>query len=202
MTSIEYTSDFELILKAEGERAEAMGILHLNASNYFNFFYVIINLPIIALSSIIGLLSAIELFKYQNIVYASIFILLGILKAIDSFFSFAKRSETHRIISLQYNKIHKIISIQLSINKSKRYNANHLFKLITSEIQNINESEPIIPNSVLNNFKTKYQKYETAKPNIVNGLTSITIHKENGSAIMIPNIKIVESQDSEPYSDA
>jgi hypothetical protein len=197
-----YTDDFEQILKAEGEKTECMAILHLNASNYFNFFYVMINLPIIALSSIIGLLSAIELFKYQNIVYASIFILLGILKAIDSFFSFAKRSETHRLISLNYNKIHKIISIQLSISRDKRYNANHLFKMITSEIQNINESEPNLPNSVLNKFKTKYEKYDTAKPNIVNGLTSITIHKENGSAIMIPNIKIVESQDSEPYSDA
>lgn len=176
---MEYTKDFEEIIKAEAEKCEALSILHLNASSYFNKFYVFINLPIIFLSSIIGLLNALDLFKYQNYVFSIIFVLLGVFKSIDSFFSFAKRSETHRLISLNYKKIHKLISIQLSIERDKRMNAKYLFKIITTDLQNISESEPLIPRRIINHFKVKYKDYNTALPSCCNGLTEIKIHIES-----------------------
>ncbi len=200
---MEYTKDYEQVIKQEGEKAEALSILHLNASSYFNKFYVFINLPIIFLSSIIGLLNALDLFEYQNYVFSVIFVLLGVFKSVDSFFSFAKRSETHRLISLNYKKIHKLICIQLSIERDKRINAKSLQKIIMNDIENITSQEPLIPSRIINNFKKRYKDYNTALPACCNGLTDIKIHIENTEErIIIKNQLSTDSTNSEPYSDA
>lgn len=177
MQNITYTTDVEVILKKEGEISESMSILHSKAHKKYNKLSVIINIPVIIASVTIGFLSPINLFPNQAIFLGSMSILVSILKTLDSFFDWTKRCETHRIISLNYYKISKFIQIQLALEKKVRMSANDLINIITNDIKNLREQEPIIPHDIIEEYKKQYKDEDTAKPPFCNGLTHIVINK-------------------------
>lgn len=189
---IVYSDDFEAFLKEEGEKAEAMGILHYKSYESFNKLSIGINIPVIILSSIVGFLSPIPLFNDQAIFLGGLSIIIAILKTVDNYFDLTKRSETHRMIALQYNRISKWIQIQLSLERDIRISARDLFDTITNDLQNIRDSEPIVPQDIIEYFNKKYQDEPTSKPSITNGLTNIKINKSSTVPTAIQLNAIVE----------
>lgn len=181
---LEYTRHFELLLKDEGEKAECLEILHRKASSYYLFYSNIINIPVIILSSFIGLLTAVQLFPHANIILGSSGILVSILKTIDSYFDLTKKAETHRLISLRYSKISKLIQMQLSIPSKNRIDAKDFYNLIINDLSNLKDSEPSLPLSIIEEFKKQYEDETTSKPPFCNGLTDIKIIDEKESIEM------------------
>jgi hypothetical protein len=176
--NIVYTDEFENLLKEEAEKAECMSLLHSKAYEKFNGISIRLNIPVIVISSAIGFLSQVHnIVPNQNVYLGAISIFVAILKTIDNFFDYTKRSECHRMTSLNYNKISKLIQIQLSLEKDVRIQAGDLLKVISSDIQNIKDAEPLIPDDIIDRFKSKYKDEPTAKPSITNGLTMIKINK-------------------------
>ena len=176
--NVSYTDEFENLLKDESEKAESMGILHSMSSQKYNYLSIFINIPVIVLSSIIGFLSPLNLFNNQAIFLGSLSILVAILKTIDNYFDWTKRSEGHRITGLNYTKISKLIQIQLSLEKECRIVANDLLTIITTDLQNLKDAEPAIPSDIIKKFKEKYKNETTARPAIANGLTNVVINKK------------------------
>jgi hypothetical protein len=174
-----YSNEFELLLKQEGERTECFAIMHLDASKFYFRISNCINIPVIALSSFIGFFTALQLFPYQNIILGCLGIGVSILKTVDSYFDITKKSETHRLTSLRYSKLSKLIQVQLSLPRSHRIDAKDLYYIITNDISNLKDSEPIIPDNIIDLFKKKYSNENTTKPSICNGLTNIKIFNEN-----------------------
>jgi hypothetical protein len=186
--NISYTEEFETLLKEESEKAECMSILHSMAWQTYTKYSVLINIPVIILSSVIGFLSPLDLFEDQNILLGALSILVAILKTLDNFFDWTKRSENHRLTNLSYSKISKFIQIQLSLEKNCRIIADDILTIITNDLQNLKDSEPPIPNFIVNDFNIKYKNETTAKPSITNGLTKVIINKKD----LTPRIEIKE----------
>ena len=175
---VSYTTDVENLLKKEAEMSESMSILHSKSHKKYNKLSNYINIPVIITSAFVGFLSPLNMFDKQNILLGAISIFIGIIKTLDSYFDWTKRSETHRIIALNYYKISKFIQIQLSLNKAVRIKASNLLDIIINDIKNLKEQEPIIPFDVIEEYKKQYATEDTAKPPICNGLTSVTINRE------------------------
>jgi hypothetical protein len=176
LMSIYYSDAFEHLLKNEAEKAESMYILHQNSFRKYNKLSMITNIPVIVLSAIIGFMSPITMFDNQNIFLGCLSVVCGIIKTIDSYMDFTKRSQTHYLTGLNYKKISKFIQIQLSLEKSVRVGANDILKYITTDLENIANSEPCIPKDVIARYNFKYNKYKTSKPAICNGLTNVVIN--------------------------
>lgn len=174
-----YSSDFETLLKEEAEKAEAMSILHTRSYQRFNRFSIFINIPVIVLSSIIGFLAPLNMFENQAVLLGSMSIFIAILKTVDNFFDFTKRCETHRMTSLNYARISKLLQIQLSLERDCRIQAIDLFDIVTNDLQNIRDAEPIVPDIVIRQFNSKYKSETTARPAITNGLTQVRINATN-----------------------
>jgi len=177
-----YTPQFEDLLKHESEQMECLSILHtlenIANKNKTNLY----NIPVIILSSIIGITTAsslINITSYFNFIIGGLSILTAILKTIDTYFQFASLSERHRIISILYYKLSKLIQVQLALEQDIRIPAMELLKLIENSQNNIKESEPNISNEIIKKFNLKYPitKYKTSRPAICNGLTDIKINK-------------------------
>ena len=175
---IQYTNDFEDLLKNESEKAEAMSILHTKASQKYNNLSVLINIPVIILSAVIGFLSPLSLFPNQPIFIGAVSIFIAILKTLDSYFDFTKRTETHRMTSLSYVKISKWLQIQLSLEKDFRIKASDLLDTITNDIENIRNAEPNIDKGIIEEFNLQYKEEKTSKPAICNGLTEVKINRQ------------------------
>ena len=175
---LRYSKDFEILLKHEAEKSESMSILHHMAYKSFNRLSMLTNIPVIILSGLIGFLSPIDLFAQQNIFLGSLSVFCGIIKTLDNYMDFTKRSQTHYMTSLNYKKISRFLQIQLSLEKDCRVNPNDILKYITTDLENISNSEPCIPDKVIRLFNLRYKndKDKTAKPPICNGLTIININ--------------------------
>ena len=179
MARVVYSDDFEKLLKDEAEESESMSILHQNCHKKFNRYSVYINIPVIIVSSTIGFLAPLVLFTHQEIVLGALSISVGILKTIDSYFNVTKRSETHRMTSLCYQRISRWIRLQLSLEEECRIPAKDLYDVIIKDLQNVREGEPIVPRDVIDDFNKRYKAEQTTKPAMVNGLTVVKINKRH-----------------------
>jgi hypothetical protein len=177
----EYDDDLENLLKGEAEKAESLSILHRISHEKFNRYSNAINIPVIVGSSAIGFATGVKI-EYEdiNIILGIFSVVIGCIKALDSYFQLAQRSERHRIVSLQYAQICRKISVELALERNVRVDAKEALNMIRTDIKNLEEIAPIIPDDVIEIYKSKYPKIvgeKVKRPNITNGLTEIVINK-------------------------
>lgn len=199
----EYTEDFEQLLKRYGEHCECYAILHHYAHLKYSKLSNYTNIPVIVITSLLGILIQLNLgFEQQNI-FLGLFSMLGsVVKTLDSYFDFTKKSQSHLNISTQYASISAYLQIQLSLEKERRVNSKDLLDIITNQIDSIRKSEPTIDDDVINQFNYKYKDDKTYKPSIVNGLTNIKItgsktplSSVNNSVLHTPLLEQIIKQD-------
>lgn len=175
--SLDYTNEIETLFRQESEKSEGMGILHQKSHKKYNLFSVLINIPVIVLSSVVGFLSTINMFPEQNYMIGALSIFIAIIKSAESYFSWTQRCESHRMVGLSYMKISKLIQIQLSLDRQHRIRAEDMLKVVQNDLQNLRDSEPIIDDDVIKDFNEQYKNENTAKPAICNGLTQVIVHQ-------------------------
>jgi len=177
LQDITYSKELEKLLKNQAEQAESYSILHNLSYEKYQFRSNIINIPVIVLSSVIGLLTG------MNIQNADMFIILStgsifvsVIKSIDSYFQLQKRSEGHRICSLQFSQIFNKIQIELSLSREQRQNPKDMLSLIKTDLKNLFDIAPLIDADIISKYNSLY-KNETgvSKPPITNGLTHIVV---------------------------
>ncbi len=189
----DHTNDFENLLKRHGEISESNFILHHYAHQKYSRLSNRTNIPVIVLSSFLGVLAQIDLgFEHQNIIISLISISAGILKTLDSYFDYTKRSENHKNISVQYQSISSFIQIQLALDKSKRLPFKDLLDIMTNQLDAIRKQEPVIDDDIIERYNKKYKDENVNKPVTVNGLTDIQI---NDSVLITPK-EFIDKKDN------
>lgn len=193
LTEIQYNNDLELLLKEQAEQAESYSILHNLSHEKYQFRSNIINIPVIILSSVIGLLTGMNI---QNddmfIILSTGSIFVSVIKSIDSYFQLQKRAEGHRICGLTFSQISKKIQIELSLSRDQRQNPKDMLGLIKTDLKNLFDISPIIDPDIIDKYNTLY-KNETgvSKPPITNGLTHVKINTpdmENLKATIVADV--------------
>lgn len=181
INTIKYDDNLENLLKEEGEKAESLSILHRLSHEKFNYASNAINIPVIIGSSAIGFATGIQIdYEDINIVLGIFSVVIGCIKALDSYFQLAQRSERHRLCSLQYTQICRKISVELALEREQRLEAKDALNIIRTDIKNLEEIAPIVPDDIIKKYNIKYPKVEgenIKRPNITNGLTEIVINK-------------------------
>ena len=177
LQEITYSKELEKLLKNQAEQAESYSILHNLSYEKYQFRSNIINIPVIVLSSVIGLLTGMNI---QNddmfIILSTGSIFVSVIKSIDSYFQLQKRSEGHRICSLQFSQIFNKIQIELSLSRDQRQNPKDMLALIKTDLKNLFDIAPLIDADIIQKYNGLY-KNETgvSKPPITNGLTHIVV---------------------------
>lgn len=177
LKEIEYSPELERLLQQQGEQAESWSILHNLSYEKYQFRSNIINIPVIVLSSVIGLLTGMNI---QNegmfIILSTGSIFVSVIKSIDSYFQLQKRAEGHRICSLQFSQIFKKIQIELSLQREMRTNPKDMLALIKTDLKNLFDISPLIDEEIINKYNILYKaEKDVSKPSVCNGLTHIQI---------------------------
>jgi hypothetical protein len=176
---LQYDENLETLLKEEAEKSESLSILHRMSHERFSFWSNIINIPIILGSAGVGFATGIDLgsSSQNNIILGLSSVIIGCIKSLDSYFQLSRRTETHRIVSLQYAQINKRIAIELALNREDRITAKDMLNIIKTDIKNLEEIAPLIPEEIIEKYNKKYQDEKNVKkPNITNGLTPIRVN--------------------------
>ena len=178
---IDYDDNLENLLKDEAEKAESLSILHRLSHEKYSLYSNAINIPVIVLSSVIGFTTGIKI-EYEdiNIVLGIASVFVGVIKSLDSYFQLAQRSERHRLVSLQYGQLCRKLAVELALERDVRENAKDMLTMIRTDIKNLEEIAPIIPDDVIEKYKLKYPKVDgenIKRPALTNGLTEVVINK-------------------------
>lgn len=136
--------------------------------------------PSIILSSLVGVGSVgsaqILPFEGSSTLVGILSLTVGILQTIQNYFAFAKRSESHRIASLQYNKLHSFLSLQLSLPRKERKPASEIIEIVRAETEKLSDVAPLFPFQVKVEFQKRFGKMEDYSiPFILNGLERVSV---------------------------
>jgi hypothetical protein len=181
--AIEWNDRLEELIADDGERALCYSWLHGKSEQLYSYRNNFIALPVIVMSTLagtasIGSDSLFKGFEYAPVVIGLTSITVGVLNTIGQYFSWAKRSEGHRIAHISYAKLYRFISTELSLPRKERMKANDLLKVVRENGDRLAETAPMIPQLIIEVFQKHFTDPEISKPEIANGLEKIYIYKE------------------------
>ena len=181
--SVTWNSQIEEILSEEGERSLCYSWLHSKSENYYSKLNTYLTLPVILMSTIagagsIGTQSLFNGSTSANIAIGCISLTVATLNTVGSYFSWAKRSESHRIAATTYKKVYRFILIELALPRHERIVAKDMLKIVREQCDRLQETSPQIPDNIISEFKNKFGSStpDLAKPEITNGLDPISIY--------------------------
>jgi hypothetical protein len=179
MAIIHWTDPLELLVKKEAEKALALRWAHDEAQRWCSNWNTRLFFPSVILSvfSGAGSVGASNLLPFEG---AATFIgivslLVGMLQTVSNYLAFAKRSESHRIASISYGKIHAHLAFELGKPRSERLGAEDVIDFIKTETDRLSEIAPQLPQKIKDDFHLKFGTTQTAIPTVLNGLEEVSI---------------------------
>lgn len=169
-----------------GEKAHCLSWIHRKAEEMYSSKTVWIDLPVIILGTLNGAVSvgSDSLFggsQYASIGVGVVALITAILSTIGSYFAWARRSEGHRIAGLNYAKLYRFLSVEMSLPRDERMTPTDLLKYVKTEYDRLSEISPLIPPSIIKLFRDKFdnnEKYaDISRPEDTNGLHAIVVYK-------------------------
>ena len=180
---IHWNAQLERILASEGERALCFVWMHTRSEKRYSKFTTYIALPVIVLSTLNGFVSAAggtiaEDPRSLSVAVGVVSMGVGVLNTLTSYFSWAKRAEAHRMVALQYSKVHRSIMLELALPRDERIRANDMLKMVRDQLDRLHETAPQVPDAIIADFKKHFADTtpEVSKPEITNGLDPIDIY--------------------------
>ena len=180
----EWNDALELILKKEGEQAEAFYWMHNQASVLSSRYNDCIQIPAIIVATLTGFFSATsDLIPPVGI--GALSVAVGILGTITSYYKFSQRAEGHRITSLWYMKTYKQIECQLALPVSQRLAATTLLQSLRDDMERVSETAPMLPEAVVKQFNEKFKNSVTSVPIVANGIDPIYVWRADEQDVTI-----------------
>jgi len=187
----DWNTGLEEVLRKEGEEGAAMFYMHNRSSVLATRNNDIINIPSIILQTVTGFLSATG-GMVPPLALGAISVFTGVLSTLLSYYKFSARAEAHRMSAQLYLKIYKKIEIELSLPIEQRMAPTKLLEEVRDKLARVGEVAPDIPETVLNEYKTKFHDGEAKKPIIANGIDKIVVyHAPEKPTEAAPMIRIV-----------
>lgn len=207
--TIHWSEPLEQLVASEGEKCRGLAWLNQQAEAYYAKRSNAIAIPVIILSTLAGTASvgSTSLFggetQISSIVIGLVSIGVGILNTISSYFSFARKAESHRIAYLQYSKLFSIIRVEMSLPRDERQQPDQLLKQIRDGMERLAETTPSPPPAILSDFNAHFKDEDKSisRPVEVNGLQKITIYKSVSREIINPMV-VRDGRDTRSQQDS
>ena len=179
---ISWNPALETLIAEEAERCAGFSWLHNECETYYSKRANMIALPVIILSTVNGFLSGSSQMIFSNATSSSIGIgavslFTGVLSTIGSFFAWSRRTEAHKISAIQYKKISRFLTIELSLPRPERIQAKDILKITREQIERLLEISPSVPESIQAEYKKRFKECkDVAHPEIISGLHKVFIN--------------------------
>jgi hypothetical protein len=201
---IGWTGLLEAYFASTGEKCHCFSWLHKKAEEYYSSRTIFIDLPVIVLGVLNGSASigSETLFgdsRWASVGIGIIALITSILNTIGSYFAWSRRAEAHKISSLNYAKMYRFISIEMSLPRHERIRPNDLLKLVKVEYDRLSEISPLIPPPIINTFKQKFSSVEGITfPEETNGLHPVVIFDPAHEIKRVPSEQYADVVEREP----
>lgn len=173
----------ETLLASIGDKANCMRWMHTQSQVYFerwNFWMAVPSVTVSALagSATIGITRLDTSSQgIASIVIGVFTIASGVLTSINQLLKASQFSEAHRISSIAYGKLHRVIANELALRRDQRTSAQEFLKIIRTEQDRLEESSPVVGDNIIAKFNNKVETNTTLeKPEIVGTLDHVIVN--------------------------
>jgi hypothetical protein len=179
---ISWNPALEDIIADEGEKFSGLAWLHSKAETHYSRLNTYIALPVICLSTLNGFISGASTSMFSDARSASlgvggVSLFTALLSTIGQFFSWAKRTEGHRMAAIQYLKLSKFLSVEMSLPQKERIRAKDILKIVREHSERLLEISPAIPDFLKVDFQAHFKDNDCAVPEVANGIHKISINR-------------------------
>ena len=182
---VTWTQQLEEHFASTGEKAHCLAWCHKKAEEKYSRLRTFIDLPVICLSSICGFLQigSEQMFKNPEasaIGLGLLSLFTALLSSTQVYFKWTARAENHRLVAIQWSRLYRHLSIEMTLPKEQRKLPHELLKETALHVDRLQEISPLIPADIIELFKKNFEKNkDISKPEEANGLEKITIYTEN-----------------------
>lgn len=186
-------SEEELLAKW-ADKATCYRWMHDKAEKMYSRQNMIITIPVIVLSTLtgtanFGLSSMVptNLQSYAQLGIGGVSLITGIISTIGNFLRYAQGMEAHRGAAISWGKLHRKISVELSLPRAQRESPMDFLLVCRSELDRLIEQSPSIPDSIIGDFTSAFPDVELTAPVKWNDLekTIAYVPKEERTAQII-----------------
>jgi hypothetical protein len=194
-TEVSWNSSLETLIGQEGEKCSGLAWLYGEAELYYSKMNNYIALPVIVLSTLTGFISGSSQMIFDNPTTSSVGIgavslFTGVLSTFGSYFSWAKKTEACRITALQYTKLLKFITIEMTLPKEERIRERDMLKMIRETAERLLETSPAVPRHIIAEYKKRFDsKTDITHPEMTTGVIKLVINRGNN---VTSDTKVVE----------
>ncbi|MFY7728828.1 MAG: SLATT domain-containing protein [Flavobacterium sp.] len=204
--SVEWTPEHEQILIEWADKAMCYRWLHSKANILFSRLNAWYTIPVIIISTLTGTANFAQgrvPLEYQNyfvMLVGGFNLLAGIITTIQQFLKITQLNESHRVSSISWNKFYQNIKIELAKHPSERMDPKQMLKMSKEEFDRLIETSPNIPEKIIEQFKTSFDKLDhfdkIIKPEICDILIPTSefrnpwFNEENQTKVINDNLKI------------
>lgn len=165
----------EDVLKKWGETAACYRYLHYRSYQKFKRLSFRFSLPIIVISTVTGTANfAHETFppswrSFVPLVIGAFNLFGGVLSTVQQFMKVNELLESHRVSSIQYGKLSRLIRLELSLPVEHRtYNGKDMLEMCKLEYDRLIEQSPTIQGDILRIFENDFpQQTKQLEDNMV-----------------------------------
>lgn len=173
----------EDLLAKWADKATCFRWMHEKAQKKYYGANLYMTLPVIVLSTLTGTanfgMGSIFPENLQGIAQLGIggvSLITGIISTVANFLEYAQKMEAHRGASISWGKLHRKISVELSLPRAQREPCMEFLIVCRSELDRLIEQSPAVPDDIISEFKREFPDSELAKPVKWNDMEKTTIH--------------------------
>jgi hypothetical protein len=177
-----WTVEHEAILIEWADKAMCYRWLHSRANMLYSTLNAWYTIPVIIISTLTGTANfaqdrvPLEYQSYYVMVVGGFNILAGIITTIQQFLKITQLNEAHRVSGIAWDKFYRNVKIELAKHPTERTPVTQMIKLCKEEFDRLMETSPVIPDKIVESFKTHFQKSDNyvkiVKPEICDVLVS------------------------------
>uniref|UniRef100_A0A6C0HA25 SMODS and SLOG-associating 2TM effector domain-containing protein n=1 Tax=viral metagenome TaxID=1070528 RepID=A0A6C0HA25_9ZZZZ len=177
-----WTVEHEAILIEWADKAMCYRWLHSRANMLYSTLNAWYTIPVIIISTLTGTANfaqdrvPLEYQSYYVMVVGGFNILAGIITTIQQFLKITQLNEAHRVSGIAWDKFYRNVKIELAKHPSERTPVTQMIKLCKEEFDRLMETSPVIPDKIVESFKTHFQNSDNyvkiVKPEICDVLVS------------------------------
>jgi len=194
MPDVTWTDALETYIKSCGEQALCLSVLHRDAGLSLQSKATPLDISIIVLSTLTGSASLGSQSLFGDAGTASIgiglvSILVALLGSVNTYFSFGKKGESHRIASLAWSKLGRGIEIAMTLPREERDAPGMMIRSIQDTMTRLTESSPALPPQVISSFKARFASasLDISRPLETNGLHKIVVFSPTEAERLSPD---------------
>ena len=197
--NVTWHTTLEDYFAATGERAQCLAWCHKRAEEMYSHRKTFIDLPVIVMSGVTGFCSvgSQNIFgegrqQLSSITLGAASLLVSVLNTVGSYFAWAKRAEGHRISSIQYSRLYRMLMVEMNLPRGERRTPTALLKDVKDQYDRLQEISPLLPPTIVSVFRRKFDhQTEISKPEETNGLENISIYPVDPNLVPTPSQSLV-----------